>query len=68
MKRELLPAPKLVGGIRVSPDGRFVAFGVDEYGDLSETHLRICELNLKACMDGPKYTEWIAGKETYWTK
>jgi hypothetical protein len=63
--RELLRIPEIVGAIRVSPDGNFVAFGVESGGD---TQLRICELCTQNCVDGPKYYDWIAGRETFWIK
>jgi hypothetical protein len=64
-KRELIRAPTVVGAIRISPDGGFAAFGV---GSIEYSHLRICELDAIACVDGPEYTEWIAGRETFWLK
>jgi len=65
-KRELIRAPSVVGAIRVSPDGRFIAFGEDLFGDSRLTRLRICEIDSKNCADGPDYLEWIAGRETFW--
>ena len=64
-ERELLRIPEIVGAIRVSSDGNFVAFGVESGGD---TQLRICELSTRNCVDGPKYYDWIAGRETFWIK
>jgi hypothetical protein len=66
--RELLSVPNLVGAIRVSSDAQFVAFGVDLFGNLASTQLRICQLKTLGCIDGPKYSDWIAGKETFWIK
>lgn len=67
-KHQLFSAPNVVGGIRLSPDAHFVAFGVDLSGDLSSSQLKVCELNTLACVDGPKYSDWIAGRETFWIK
>jgi hypothetical protein len=67
-RRELLSAPNVVGSIRVSPDSAFVAFGIDLFGDLSSTQLRICDLKTLACVDGPKYSDWIAARETFWVR
>ena len=64
--RQLLSVRNLVGAIRVSPDSAFIAFGIDHFGDLSSTQLRICELKTLDCVDGPKYWEWVAGRETFW--
>jgi hypothetical protein len=64
-KRELIRAPTVVGAIRVSPDGGLAAFGT---GSIEYSHLRVCELDAKACADGPGYDEWIAGRETFWLK
>jgi len=64
-EREVLRIPEIAGAIRVSPDGNFVAFGVESGGD---TQLRICELSTQKCVDGPKYQDWIAGRETFWIK
>jgi hypothetical protein len=64
-KRELIAAPTVVGAIRISPDGGFVAFGA---GSSEYSHLRVCELDTKECVDGPAYTEWIAGRETFWIR
>ncbi len=66
-KLEVLSAPGVIGAIRVSPDGNFIAFGVGVERD-GETQLRVCELRTKACVDGPRYSEWIAGRETFWIK
>jgi WD40 repeat protein len=65
-KRQLFSVPSVVGAIRVSPDSQFVAFGVDLSGDLSSTQLRICEVKTLTCVEGPKYSDWIAGRETFW--
>jgi hypothetical protein len=66
-KRELFSAIHVVGAIRISPDANFIAFGVGaEQG--GETQLRVCEMQSKACVNGPKYSEWIAGRETFWIK
>ncbi len=65
---ELLDVSNLVGAIRVSPDARFVAFGLDPAGNLGLTQLRICELKTLACVNGPEYNDWIAARETYWIK
>lgn len=67
-KRKLLSSPNVVGAIRVSPGAQFLAFGIDLFGDLSSTELRICELKALACVDGPKYSDWIAGRETFWVR
>ena len=67
-KRQLLSVSNVVGAIRVSPEAQFIAFGVDLFGDLSLSQLRICEVKTLACVDGPKYTDWIAGRETFWIK
>jgi hypothetical protein len=64
-KHEVLRIPEVMGAIRVSPDGNFIAFGMESGGD---TQLRICELKTQNCMDGPKYYDWIAGRETFWIK
>ena len=64
--RELVPVPKVAGGVRVSPDGHFVAFGVSAAGDLDYTRLRVCDLDSRSCVDGPKYVDWVAGRETFW--
>jgi hypothetical protein len=68
VKRELLRVPKVIGGVRVSPDGRFVAFGVDASAPAGLTHLRICELNSGTCVQGPAYDEWLPGRETFWIR
>lgn len=67
-KHGLLSAPNLVGAIRVSPDSQFIAFGMDLFHNLSSTQLRICEVKTRVCIDGPKYSDWIAGRETFWIK
>jgi hypothetical protein len=67
-KHQLLRVPKIVGAIRVSPDGRFVAFGMDEIRLSGMTQLRICELESRTCVDGPKYSDFVAGRETFWLK
>jgi hypothetical protein len=66
VRHELIRASKIVGGIRVSPDGHFLAFGMDIFGNLGITQLRICELDSQDCADGPKYEESIAGQGTFW--
>ncbi len=65
-ERVLLKVPNVVGAIRVSPNSQFIAFGVDLFGDLSSTKLRVCELKAMTCEDGPRYADWIAGRETFW--
>ncbi len=65
-KRDLWSVPNLVGAIRVSPDSHFIAFGIDLFGDLSSTQLRVCELKTRGCENGPKYADWIAARETFW--
>jgi len=67
-RHELLNASDVVGAIRVSPDGQFIAFGVDLFHNLNLTRLTICDLKERTCMEGPKYSDWIAGRETYWIK
>jgi hypothetical protein len=64
-KREILHATHVIGAIRVSPDASFVAFGVGVEQD-GETQLRVCDLRTKACVNGPRYVDWIAGRETFW--
>ena len=64
-KHDISGSPGVVGGIRVSPDGKFLAFGE---GFSGYTRLRICELGTRTCQEGPTYTEWIAGRETFWIK
>jgi hypothetical protein len=64
--RELISLKNVVGAIRVSPDSEFVAFGIDVYGDLSSSKLRICDLKTLECVDGPLYDDFIAGRETFW--
>jgi hypothetical protein len=64
-KHEVLPVENMVGGLRVSPAGGLVAFGVDSRGGSS---LRICEIKTKTCLDGPVYVDWIAGRETFWIR
>jgi hypothetical protein len=66
--RTLLSVRNVVGGIRVSPDAQFVAFGIDLSGDLSTSQLNVCELSTQSCVAGPKYTDFIAGRETFWIK
>jgi hypothetical protein len=65
-RRDLIRASRVVGGIRISPDGRFLAFGEDPRGNMGITQLRICELDSLACVNGPEYGESIAGQETFW--
>lgn len=67
-KHELLRVSSVVGGVRVSPDGNFVAFGEGTGAAGSYSRLRICDLRTHMCIDGPKGTEWIAGLETFWIK
>jgi hypothetical protein len=67
-RRELLSISNVVGAIRISPDGQFMAFGVDPLGNLASTELKICELKTLACVNGPTYTESIAGREAFWLK
>ena len=66
-KREILSATHVIGAIRVSPDANFVAFGVGVERD-GETQLRVCDLRTKACVNDPRYVDWIAGRETFWIK
>jgi hypothetical protein len=68
VQRDLMRVRNVVGGVRVSPDGHFVAFGVDASGPATSRHLEICELNAKACVAGPAYDEWIPGRETFWIR
>jgi hypothetical protein len=63
---QLLRASNVVGAIRISPDDRFVFFGVDLFGDLSNSQLTVCALDSRACTAGPQYTDWVAGRETFW--
>ena len=65
-RRALLSIPNVVGAIRISPDNQFLAFGVEPFGNLGSTRLKICDLNTSVCIDGPMYSEWIAGRETFW--
>jgi hypothetical protein len=64
-KREVIRAPTVIGAIRISPDGRFAAFGT---GSIEYSHLRVCELDRSMCVDGPGYDERIAGRETFWLR
>jgi hypothetical protein len=66
--KRLLPVSNIVGAIRVSPNGEFVAFGEDPSGHLGLMHLRVCDLESKACVEGREYSERIPGRETYWLK
>ena len=68
VKRNLFRVPDVVGGIRVSPDDRFVAFGVKADRHTMLSHIEICELSSKVCVAGPEYDEWIPGRETFWIK
>jgi hypothetical protein len=64
-KRGAIRAPTVLGAVRISPDGRFAAFGT---GSIEYSHLRVCELDRSVCVDGPGYDEWIAGRETFWLR
>jgi hypothetical protein len=66
LRRSILKVPEIRGGIRTIPDGKFVAFGMNVAGEPGITQLRICELTSRKCVDGPKYSEWVAGRETFW--
>lgn len=62
----LFRLPELVGAIRASPDGELIIFGTRTPKESSLTQLRVCELRSGDCVDGPKYSERIAGRETFW--
>jgi hypothetical protein len=64
--RTLFSVPKVVGAIRISPDGHLVAFGVERSTEV--TQLKICILSSHICTTGPEYTDWIAGRETFWMR
>lgn len=66
-QRDLFVMPQVVGALRVSPDGLFVAFGT-QIRSGEGTQLRVCEINSGACADGPTYSQWIAGRETFWIR
>jgi len=64
--RTLIAQERVVGGIRLSPDARFIAFGIDLYGNLGDTQLSICDVATPLCVRGPVYVDRIAGRATYW--
>jgi hypothetical protein len=68
VKHRLLPASNIVGAIRVSPNGEFVAFGEDPAGNLGETRLTVCHVQSKTCLVARKYSARIAGRETFWRR
>ncbi len=71
IKRALQRVSEVVGGIRVSPDGRFFAFGQSMAAPpMSEfrSRLKICDFESLTCLDGPKYFEFTAGQATFWVE
>ena len=67
-RRGLLRKAGVLGGIRPSPDAKFLAFGVQSDQHTTAPHLDVCELASRRCVAGPKYDEWIPGRETYWMR
>ncbi|HVP00541.1 MAG TPA: hypothetical protein VMT15_20855 [Bryobacteraceae bacterium] len=65
-RHRLFRLPEITGAIRASPDGGLIEFGTRSPRKSSITQLRICELRSGDCVDGPKYSEWIAGREAFW--
>lgn len=66
--KDILPARNVMGGIRPSPGGDFIAFGTSSDEHKAAPHLDVCEVASKTCVAGPNYDDWVPGRETYWVK